>query len=64
MFKYDVGDTITYRTTMGNLRTGVVTAKEENIKYDQPGFDIVGKDGEYYWGMDRQIVSVKRQVAV
>lgn len=55
---YNVGDTITYVTTMGELRTGVVMLKEADINKGRPGFDMKMADGLAVWGYDDQIVRV------
>lgn len=56
---YDIGDTITYRTWgvgPGSVRTGVVVAKEDDIKNGRPGFSL----DTSVWGYDDQIISVER----
>jgi len=55
--KYEVGDTITYATWGGALRTGVVTGKYADVKNGLPGFDMTTESGSTVWGYDDQIVS-------
>lgn len=62
---YAVGDTVTYATFGGGLRTGVITEKFDDVKNGLPGFDMrVTDDGmwpngpELGWGYDDQIVEV------
>ena len=56
---YSVGDTVTYITFHGGVRTGVVTRKHDTAKSRPPGFDIRGTDGGRGFGYDDQIMDVK-----
>ena len=58
--QYEVGDTIQYQPFGGDLRTVVVTNREDDIKNGRPGFDghLVGAPGARCWGYDSQIVRV------
>ena len=58
MISYNVGDTIQYRDFGGNLRTVLVSGREENIKNDEPGFFGTMEDDMGVWGYDDQIVRV------
>lgn len=55
--EYKVGDTISYETWGGVLRTGVVTGKYADVKNGLPGFDMTTVSGSTVWGYDEQIVS-------
>ena len=54
---YSIGDTISYETWGGVLRTGVVTGKYADVKNGLPGFDMTTVSGSTVWGYDEQIVS-------
>lgn len=58
---YKVGDTITYSTFGGDRRTVVVTAKHEDVKNGEPGFDgyVVSDPSFAVWGYDQQIIAVE-----
>ena len=57
---YKVGDTVVYGAFGGKQRTVVVTAKYEDVKNGEPGFDArpLNRDTAAYWGYDDQIVFV------
>ena len=54
--EYNIGDTVTYETWGGALRTGTVTGKHADIKNGRPGFDMTTDMGNTVWGYDDQIV--------
>jgi hypothetical protein len=56
--EYKVGDTISYETWGGVLRTGVVTGKYADVKNGLPGFDMTTASGSTVWGYDEQIANV------
>lgn len=63
---YSVGDTVTYATFGGGLRTGVIIEKFDDVKNGRPGFDMRVEDDGLYpggielgWGYNDQIVDVK-----
>lgn len=62
---YSVGDIISYKTFMDNVRMVVVTEKHADIKNGQRGFDghMVGDPTDTVWGYDRQITAVYRRAA-
>lgn len=59
---YAVGDTVVYRTFGGERRTVVVTARYEDVKNGEPGFDARSHRASGaavgVWGYDRQIEAV------
>lgn len=57
--EYEVGDTITYRDSGGDTRTGVVAEKTDDIKNGRPGFDLTDAGGAPTWGYDDQVISVQ-----
>lgn len=55
--EYEVGDIIEYSPYGGGLRRVKVTAKVEDIKNGEDGFEGVLVDGELeVWGMNSQIL--------
>ncbi len=52
--EYEVGDVITYKNFGGQVLTGEVSSKEDDIKNGRPGFDLVLG----VWGYDSQITHV------
>jgi len=58
--QYGVGDRISYEAFGGEVRTGTVTEKHDDVKKGRPGFDMVLPDGTAVWGYDDQITEVLR----
>jgi hypothetical protein len=63
---YAVGDTVTYATFGGGLRTGIITHKHDDVENGEAGFDMVIHPStssllpaECYWGYDDQITDVR-----
>lgn len=68
-WNYGVGDTVTYVPFSGGERRVEVTARLDDVKGGQPGFDgqVINPEtdlctGEWVWGYDEQIVKVTRKV--
>jgi hypothetical protein len=63
-FDYEPGDIVTYSAFGGELRTGVVVERFDDVKNGYPGFNMaLDESGEpTVWGYDNQIISVQRRV--
>ena len=59
-YGFSVGDTLTYRATGGDLRTGTVVEIQDDVKNGEPGFVIRNSDGTEFWGYNDQIESIKK----
>ena len=58
--KYKVGDIIRQRTFLDKHRYVKVTAKFDDVKNGNPGFDgyVLGDKNNTVWGYDHQILKV------